>query len=201
MIEVVGMIEKSGYSIIAACILLAVLSYLLFLPLSIFFIAGAIFTAYFFRDPRREIGEGVISPADGRIDYIAGRRLEIFMSLFDCHINRSPASGRVISVKYIEGKTPPAFVRKSGVRMNEILIESEDGIYRVLQMAGIFARRIVSYVKEGDFVRKGDRIGMIRFGSRVVLEIPEGYKFIKQVGEKVKAGETVAVKDESIQRG
>lgn len=195
------MIEKSGYSIIAACILLAILSYLLFLPLSIFFIAGAVFTAYFFRDPYREIGEEVISPADGRIDYVAGRRLEIFMSPFDCHINRAPASGKVISVKYIEGATPPAFIRRSGVRTNEILIESEDGIYRVLQMAGIFARRIVSYVKEGDFVRKGERIGMIRFGSRVVLEIPEGYRFIKKVGEKVKAGETVAVKDESVQRG
>ena len=190
------MIERSGYGIIIACLLLALLSYLLYLPLSLLFIIGALFTAYFFRDPYREIGEGVVSPADGKIDYIEGRRLEIFMSPFDCHVNRSPVSGRVLSVKYIEGSTPPAFIRKRGVRTNEILIESEDGIYRVLQIAGIFARRIVSYVKEGDIVNKGDKIGMIRFGSRVVLEIPDGYRFVRKVGEKVKAGETVALKDE-----
>ncbi|WP_456469569.1 archaetidylserine decarboxylase [Archaeoglobus sp.] len=193
------MIERSGYGIIIACLLLAAITHLTFPPLSLFFIIAALFTAYFFRDPYREIGEGVVSPADGRIDYIKGRRLEIFMSPFDCHINRSPASGRVVSVKFIEGSTPPAFLRKSGVRTNEILIESEDGIFRVLQIAGIFARRIVSYVKEGDVVEKGDKIGMIRFGSRVVLEIPEGYRFVRNVGEKVKAGETVALKDESIQ--
>ena len=121
------------------------------------------------------------------------------MSPFDCHVNRSPVSGRVLSVKYIEGSTPPAFIRKKGVRTNEILIKSEDEIYRVLQIAGIFARRIVSYVKEGDIVNKGDKIGMIRFGSRVVLEIPDGYRFVRKVSEKVKAGETVALKDESIQ--
>ncbi|WP_290598024.1 MULTISPECIES: archaetidylserine decarboxylase [unclassified Archaeoglobus] len=193
------MIERSGYSIIIACLLLALSSYLLYPPLSLLFVIGALFTAYFFRDPYREIGDGVVSPADGKIDHIEGRRLEIFMSPFDCHVNRSPASGRVVSVKYIEGSTPPAFIRKRGVRTNEILIESEDGIYRVLQMAGIFARRIVSYVKEGDIVNKGDKIGMIRFGSRVVLEIPDGYRFVRKVGEKVKAGETVALKDESIQ--
>ncbi len=193
------MIERSGYGIIIACLLLALLSYLLYLPLSLLFIIGALFTAYFFRDPYREIEEGVISPADGKIDYIEGRRLEIFMSPFDCHVNRSPVSGRVLSVKYIEGSTPPAFIRKKGVRTNEILIKSEDEIYRVLQIAGIFARRIVSYVKEGDIVNKGDKIGMIRFGSRVVLEIPDGYRFVRKVGEKVKAGETVALKDESIQ--
>jgi len=193
------MIERSGYGIIIACLLLALLSYLLYLPLSLLFIIGALFTAYFFRDPYREIGEGVVSPADGKIDYIEGRRLEIFMSPFDCHVNRSPVSGRVLSVKYIEGSTPPAFIRKKGVRTNEILIKSEDEIYRVLQIAGIFARRIVSYVKEGDIVNKGDKIGMIRFGSRVVLEIPDGYRFVRKVGEKVKAGETVALKDESIQ--
>lgn len=193
------MIERSGYGIIIACLLLALSSYLLYPPLSLLFVVGALFTAYFFRDPYREIGDGVVSPADGKIDHIEGRRLEIFMSPFDCHVNRSPASGRVVSVKYIEGSTPPAFIRKRGVRTNEILIESEDGIYRVLQMAGIFARRIVSYVKEGDIVNKGDKIGMIRFGSRVVLEIPDGYRFVRKVGEKVKAGETVALKDESIQ--
>ncbi len=190
------LIERSGYAMIVAFAVLAAVSFILIKPLSIAFLAAALFTAYFFRDPEREIGEGVVSPADGRIDFLEGRRMEIFMSPFDCHVNRSPVDGRVVSVRYIEGSTPPAFVRKKGVRTNEIIIEAEDGIFRVLQIAGIFARRIVSYVKEGDYVRKGERIGMIRFGSRVVLEVPEGYSFVRKVGEKVKAGETVALKDE-----
>ncbi len=190
------LIERSGYAMIVAFAVLAAVSFVLIKPLSIAFLAAALFTAYFFRDPEREIGEGVVSPADGRIDFLEGRRMEVFMSPFDCHVNRSPVDGRVVSVRYIEGSTPPAFVRKSGVRTNEIIIEAEDGIFRVLQIAGIFARRIVSYVKEGDYVRKGERIGMIRFGSRVVLEVPEGYSFVRKVGEKVKAGETVALKDE-----
>ena len=194
------MIERSGYGIIVASLLLSAASYLLHPTISAFFIAFALFTAYFFRDPERKVGEGVVSPADGKIDFIEGRRLEIFMSPFDCHVNRAPWGGRVLSVRFIEGSTPPAFIRKKGVRTNEILIESEDGVFRVLQMAGIFARRIVSYVKKGDVVRKGQKIGMIRFGSRVVLEIPEGFRFVRKVGEKVKAGETVALKDEGIQR-
>ena len=191
------MIEKSGYGIIAASLVISLFSYMLHPLLSAFFIAFAAFTAYFFRDPEREIGEGVVSPADGKIDFIEGRRLEIFMSPFDCHVNRAPWNGKILSVKFIDGSTPPAFIRKKGVRTNEILIESDEGVFRVLQMAGIFARRIVSYVGEGDLVEKGQRIGMIRFGSRVVLEIPEGFRFVRRVGEKVKAGETVALKDES----
>ncbi len=192
------MIERSGYTLIAVFTLLALVSFLFIKPLSIILLIAAMFTAYFFRDPERDIGEGIVSPADGKIDFIEGRRLEIFMSPFDCHVNRSPVDGRVVSVRYIEGSTPPAFIRKTGVRTNEIVIESQDGFFRVLQIAGIFARRIVSYVKVGDEVRKGDRIGMIRFGSRVVLEVPDGYRFVRRVGEKVKAGETVALKDEDI---
>ncbi|AAB89201.1 archaetidylserine decarboxylase [Archaeoglobus fulgidus] len=193
------MIERSGYGIIAASLLLSAVAYLLHPLISALFVGFALFTAYFFRDPERKIGEGVVSPADGRIDYLEGRRLEIFMSPFDCHINRAPWGGKVLSVKFIEGSTPPAFIRKSGVRTNEILIETEHGVFRVLQMAGIFARRIVSYVSEGDVVKKGQKIGMIRFGSRVVLEVPEGFRFVRGVGEKVKAGETVALRDESFQ--
>ncbi len=195
------MIEKSGYSLIALSLILALASSFVFLPLALFFIFVAAFTAYFFRDPEREIGNGIVSPADGKIDYIEGNRLEIFMSPFDCHVNRSPSSGKVVSVRFIEGKTPPAFIRKENVRTNEIVIENEFGKFRVLQIAGIFARRIVCYVKPGDLVEKGQRIGMIRFGSRVVLEVPDGFKFVRRIGEKVKAGETVAVKDENIQGG
>ena len=195
------MIERSGIRIIAASLILALISGYLFPPLAALFLIFAAFTVYFFRDLEREIGEGVVSPADGKIDYVKGNRLEIFMSPFDCHVNRAPVSGKVVKTRFLEGNTPPAFVRSKNVRTNEILIENEDGIFRVLQMAGIFAGRIVCYVKEGDYVRKGDRIGMIRFGSRVALEVPPGYRIIRGVGEKVKAGETVALKDEYSQAG
>ncbi len=195
------MIERSGYKILALLLALAVVFAYILPLLSILFAAFAAFTAYFFRDPPRKIGDGIVSPADGKIDYIEGNRLEIFMSPFDCHVNRSPVSGRVVRVRFYEGKTPPAFLRKENVRTNEIVIENESGKFRVLQMAGIFARRIVCYVKEGDFVEKGCKIGMIRFGSRVVLEVPAGFRFVRRIGEKVKAGETLALKDEYSQTG
>ncbi|MEM2726713.1 MAG: phosphatidylserine decarboxylase [Archaeoglobaceae archaeon] len=170
----------------------------IYIPIAVLMLFFAMFTAYFFRDPERDIGDGIVSPADGKIDYISDRRLEIFMSPFDCHVNRSPVSGKVLKTEFREGRVLPAFKRIKDPRMNEILIEAEDGIFKVIQIAGIFARRIVCYVKEGEKLKKGERIGIIRFGSRVVLEVPEGYRFVKKVGDKVKAGETVAVKNENI---
>lgn len=193
-------IERGGLKIVCLLAVLFALSIFIFIPIALILLIFALFTAYFFRDPERKIEEGVISPADGRIDYIEKRRLEIFMSPFDCHVNRSPVSGSVLKTEFKDGKVLPAFRRIKDPRMNEILIKTDDGIFKVVQIAGIFARRIVCYVKEGEKLNKGDRIGIIRFGSRVVLEVPEGYRFVRTIGEKVKAGETVAVKDENIQR-
>ncbi|MEM0303076.1 MAG: phosphatidylserine decarboxylase [Archaeoglobaceae archaeon] len=194
------MIEKGGFKIFCSFVILFILFLFISLPIAILMLSFAIFTAYFFRDPERKIGDGVVSPADGKIDYIAGNRLEIFMSPFDCHVNRAPIDGKVLKVKFQEGRVLPAFWRIKDPRMNEILIEAEDGVFKVIQIAGIFARRIVCYVKEGENLKKGDRIGIIRFGSRVVLEVPQNYVFVKKMGDKVKAGETVAVKNENIQR-
>ncbi|MEM0214633.1 MAG: phosphatidylserine decarboxylase [Archaeoglobaceae archaeon] len=194
------MIEKGGFKIFCSLVILFILFLFISLPIAILMLSFAIFTAYFFRDPERKIGDGVVSPADGKIDYIAGNRLEIFMSPFDCHVNRAPIDGKVLKVKFQEGRVLPAFWRIKDPRMNEILIEAEDGVFKVIQIAGIFARRIVCYVKEGENLKKGDRIGIIRFGSRVVLEVPQNYVFVKKMGDKVKAGETVAVKNENIQR-
>jgi phosphatidylserine decarboxylase len=114
------------------------------------------------------------------------------MSPFDCHVNRSPVDGTVKKITYKKGKFLPAFKKSSLSERNEIIIHSEDGEFTVTQIAGFFARRIVCYVEEGERVRKGQRIGMIRFGSRVVLEIPENYRILRKEGEKVKAGETIA---------
>ncbi len=194
------MIERSALKLLVLLSVFSVLAIALYYPLSIPLILFTIFTAYFFRDPERKIGNGVVSPADGKIDYVSSSRLEIFMSPFDCHVNRAPMKGKVLKVEFHEGKIVPAYIREKNVRMNEITIQAEDGIYKVVQIAGVFARRIVCYVKEGEEVEKGQRIGMIRFGSRVVLEVPEGYIFVKKVGEKVKAGETVAIKDENLPR-
>ncbi len=191
------MIEKNGLKILFIDIVFLIMSAILFKQLAIVFLAFAVFTLIFFRDPPRKIGIGVVSPADGRIDYISGNRLEIFMSPFDCHVNRSPVNGRVVRIRFKEGKKPPAFKRCENARMNEILIKNEDGYFKVIQVAGIFARRIVCYVKEGDFIKKGEKIGSIVFGSRVILEVPECYKFVKRVGERVKAGETIALRYEN----
>jgi len=193
-------IEKGGLKMLYLLLVLSTLFLFIYPLIAFIFLIFALFTAYFFRDPERKIGEGVVSPADGKIDFIQKGRLEIFMSPFDCHVNRSPVNGEVLKTEFREGRVLPAFKRIKDPRMNEITIQTEDGIFKVIQIAGIFARRIVCYVKEGDKLRKGDRIGIIRFGSRVVLEVPEGYRFVRKVGEKVKAGETVAVKNENLQR-
>jgi len=187
------MIERTGLKLLALELLILPLAFE-FKPIIAILIVVIAFTALFFRDPEREIGEGVVSPADGKIDYVEGNRLEIFMRPFDCHVNRAPVSGVVRRIVFKKGSRPPAFIRSERAMRNEIYIENEDGTFKVTQVAGIFARRIVCYVKEGDYVVKGQRIGMIRFGSRVILEVPEGYSFIKRVGDVVKAGETLAVK-------
>lgn len=151
-------------------------------------------TALFFRDPERTIGDGVVSPADGRIDYIEGNRIEIFMNIFDCHVNRCPVDGVVKKIVYKKGSKFPAFMRCKTPESNEIYIENEYGIFKVVQIAGFLARRIICFVKEGEKVKKGEKIGMIVMGSRVVLEIPDGFKFVKGLGERVKAGETIAIR-------
>ena len=187
------MIEKSGIKIILIEVVIF-LVLLLLSPLALVLLLLIAFTVFFFRDPPREIEAGVVSPADGKIDFIEKRRLEIFMSPFDCHINRSPVSGKVEKIIYTRGEFFPAYKRGDSAERNEIYISNEDGTFKVTQIAGIFARRISCYVKEGEWVEKGEKIGMIRFGSRVCLDLPSGYEITRKIGERVKAGETVAKK-------
>ncbi len=191
------MIEKSGFRIILVEFILLFVFLQLNYHLALVLLIALVFTLIFFRDPPRKVGLHVVSPADGKIDYIKGNRLEIFMSAFDCHVVRAPISGFVKSVSFKAGRTPPAFRRVEDAKSNEIIIESRDGMFKVVQIAGIFARQIVCYVSQGDIVEKGQKIGIIKFGSRVVLEVPEGYIFTKSVGEKVKAGETIALKHDA----
>ena len=192
------MIEKSGIKtiLIELAVLLVLLLFSAFFLAFIFLVLTA-FTIFFFRDPPRKIEKGIVSPADGKIDFVGERRIEIFMSPFDCHVNRAPVSGRIQKIVYKEGRFIPAYRREDSAEKNEILIRNEKGTFKVTQIAGFFARRISCYVKEGDWVEKGEKIGMIKFGSRVCLDLPAGYRITRRVGEKVKAGETVAVESKS----
>ncbi|MBO8182781.1 MAG: phosphatidylserine decarboxylase [Archaeoglobus sp.] len=189
------MIERSGLKVILIELIALFILLLLpvFFPLALFTLLLISFTVFFFRDPPRVIREGVVSPADGKIDFVEGQRLEIFMSPFDCHINRAPVSGKIEKVVYKKGKFIPAFRREDSAEKNEIFIRNEKGTFKVTQIAGFFARRISCYVKEGDWVEKGEKIGMIKFGSRVCLDLPPHFRITRKIGEKVKAGDTVAV--------
>ncbi len=145
----------------------------------------------FFRDPERQISSGIVCPADGKIIKLGKTRLTIYMGLHNVHVNRSPVSGDVVSIKHIPGKHSPANI--GDCENNERMIyhiDTKHGMVKVTQIAGIIARRTVSYVSKGATVKRGQRLGMIRFGSRVELELPPGARLTVEKGDIVKAGET-----------
>lgn len=153
----------------------------------------------FFRDPDREIGRSIVSPADGEVimvddfydkDIGESVRLSVFMGILDVHVNRMPLDGKVVEVRRERGTFLPAYSRRSDKNEKNIIIaETKIGRIKIVQIAGLFARRIVCYVKEGDVVNKGVRIGMIKFGSRVDLIMPkERVKLKVKRGDRVKAG-------------
>lgn len=190
----------------ALCILLALLGslslFLVFLLLTTFFV-------FFFRDPERKLPPlepgSVICPADGKIidisetfedDYLKRntRRISIFLSIFDCHINRFPVSGKVVGTTYYPGEFKMAFKSDSSEANERLvtLIECEGGVQVVIvQVAGFLARRIVSRVKFGDVLEIGEKFGIIKFGSRLDVYLPEDVKVGVEVGQKVVAGRTV----------
>jgi phosphatidylserine decarboxylase len=177
-------------------------------------IAGALLTLLFlflinfFRDPHRAGSErhiDVLSPADGTVVQIKDvgdgeiwpgltRQVSIFMSVFDVHVNRAPISGRIVHYRYNPGKKIAAFAEKSSTENEQNLIVIEDshgGRVAFKQIAGLLARRIVFDKKEGDDVVRGERVGMIKFGSRVDIFFPAGTDIKVQMREKVKVGLTV----------
>jgi len=166
-----------------------------------------LFVIWFFRNPERTMPENplqLISPADGKvigIDEVASEehpdrtlmKISIFMNIFDVHVNRIPLSGEVLSIRYKPGKFLSADLDKASAlnERNTVLIRTEDGReIRVVQIAGLIARRIVCWLKEGMEVTKGERFGLIRFGSRVELFLPRGTMLRVKKGDKVRAGET-----------
>lgn len=159
-----------------------------------------LFSAWFFRDPDRAVpdGEGVVvAPADGKVVSVrndpSGPSLAIFLNVFDVHVNRSPIAGRVESVRYTEGRFLAAFDERAGLEneRNEIVITGAAGRVIVTQVAGLIARRIVCKVKPGDQLAGGQRLGLIRFGSRTDLRLPAGASVEVSVGDRVRGGASV----------
>ncbi len=158
------------------------------------------FVLNFFRDPERATpaGDAYICPADGKVVRAevgeGGLRVDIFMNVFDVHVNRAPMSGRITHMQYTPGSFINAAAESASIdnERNRFEMETDDGRHIAFtQIAGLVARRIVSYVAVGDHVEAGQRIGMIRFGSRVDCEIPAGYALRVKPGERVTAGLTV----------
>jgi phosphatidylserine decarboxylase len=178
-------------------------------------VGGTIWTAAFFRDPVRTTPRGdrlIVAPADGLITMIAKvppppelrgpdgladgdyTRVSIFMSVFDVHINRAPITGRVKRIAYVPGKFINADLDKASEdnERQHFLIEGSDGVrIGFTQIAGLVARRILSFVREGDVVESGQRVGLIRFGSRVDVYLPAGTSPKVLLGQRSIAGETV----------
>jgi phosphatidylserine decarboxylase len=167
----------------------------------------ALWVAYFFRDPERTGERGarlVVSPADGKLimitevdepSFIGGRalRMSIFMNVFNVHVNRYPVDGIVKYVHYNKGKFFNAAAEKSSLENEQMSVGIETGRHRVLvrQIAGLIARRIVTYSKLGEIVKQGDRMGIIRFGSRVDVFIPVASTLRGKVGDITVAGVTI----------
>ena len=205
------MLAPEGWPFVLGGAAFAVVVYLLWprgTPLAALGLLLALFSLWFFRNPERTPPPGagnVVSPADGRIVYAgdsppgrylaaAGKRVSIFMSPFDVHVNRAPVSGRVASVRYHKGEFHVASVDKASLmnEQNGVAVVTPGGqTVTYVQIAGMLARRIVCDLKEGDEVRQGQRVGMIRFGSRLDLYLPAEARLSVAPGDRARAGETV----------
>jgi phosphatidylserine decarboxylase len=199
------MFARGGFYWIYGTLLLSTVSllYYLFIKLFAFFAFSVILIVFlcfflvFFRDPNRVIGPGLVSPADGRVMLITSdenynTKIAVFMNVTNVHVNRAPISGKVVSIIHIPGGFIPAYNPAS--EQNERFITTlQTGIGRIKikQIAGIVAQRIVPYIRPGQHLIKGERIGMIQFGSRVDLIVPKNkIKVRVKVGDKVFAGST-----------
>ena len=164
------------------------------------FLLAAGFVLFFFRDPRRVGPEGeglVVSPADGRVTDVErrpeGARISIFLSVFNCHINRAPIAATILSVNHTPGRFLVAWDRRAASEneRNHLRLRAADGEYGVTQIAGILARRIVCSKRAGETVGRGERIGLIQFGSRTDLHLPPGVEPEVEVGDRVRGAVTV----------
>jgi phosphatidylserine decarboxylase len=203
-------IHPEGYPFIGAFAFASLLLFWMWSPLGWLGVVLTAWCALFFRDPRRVTpqGEGiVVAPADGLVSLvvqavppaelglgdIALPRISIFMSVFNCHINRSPVAGRIERIAYRPGKFLNAELDKASEdnERNSLVIVTPGGRIGVVQIAGLIARRIVCFVRENQSLSAGERFGLIRFGSRVDVFLPSGAKPLVAEGQTAVAGETV----------
>jgi phosphatidylserine decarboxylase len=209
--DAIPTVHREGWPFIAVTLLVAVALGFFFEP-AFWILAGlAVWMVFFFRDPIRTVpvGDGlVVSPADGRVEPIIAAvppielglgaepltRISVFMNVFDCHINRAPIGGAVRRIAYKPGKFVNADLDKASEdnERNGLVIEDAAGRkIGVVQIAGLVARRILCWTKEGASVEAGSRIGMIRFGSRLDVYLPAGSVPLVNQGQRAVAGETV----------
>ena len=202
-------IAKEGFPFLIPAILLTLLfTGLGWKVLTVPALLLSLFIAFFFRNPKRKIPSLrniILSPADGKIIHIGeceedrflkqkALKVSIFMSPFNVHINRAPASGKVLETRYHPGRFLVASRDKASLlnEQNAFVMETEERSKILLvQIAGFVARRIVCYVKTGDLLKRGESFGMIRFGSRVDLYLPTDVRPIVRVGQRVKGGESI----------
>ncbi len=208
---VVFPIHREGYRFIAIFAAVTLVLFLIWLPLGLLGLGLTVWCYYFFRDPERVTPdrEGlVVSPADGVISLLMPAvppaelglgeapmtRISIFMNVFNCHVNRLPVAGTITALAYRPGKFLNASLDKASEdnERNGLTVQTESGArIGVVQIAGLVARRIVCEVAEGDVLATGQRFGMIRFGSRLDVYLPEGVAPLVCLGQTMVAGETV----------
>lgn len=202
-------IHREGYPYILGFAVVTVVLFLVWSPLGFIALFPTLWCTLFFRDPERTVplDPGLaLAPADGRVSIVDNAippaeldlgeeprlRVSIFMSVFDVHVNRAPLSGRVARTVYRPGRflnaeDPAASLENE---RNGIVLDSDGREIAVVQIAGLIARRIVPFVREGSAVGQGERIGLIRFGSRVDVYLPEGARPLVAEGQRAVAGET-----------
>ncbi len=203
--------HREGIKFILIFSVISLISFFIYIPLGWVGIGLTIWCYYFFRDPKRTIPvrDGLlVSPADGVISLIEKTmpppeldiekeeltRISVFMNVFNCHVNRSPIAGKVMEINYRPGKFFNASLDKASVdnERNSLVLQIPDGRQIVVvQIAGLVARRIVSFVKPKQTLRIGQRFGLIRFGSRVDIYLPTGVQPLVCIGQIMVSGETV----------
>ncbi|MCX5515000.1 phosphatidylserine decarboxylase family protein [Kaistia algarum] len=203
-------IHREGYPFIAILAFVALFLGWLWAPLFWVGLVITLWCVYFFRDPPRVTPldpDLVISPADGKVSQVGPAvpppelelgpaprlRISVFMNVFNCHVNRAPVGGRIRRIAYKPGKFLNAELDKSSEdnERNGVVIESGHGTIAVVQIAGLVARRIVCFTREAEPLAVGQRFGLIRFGSRLDVYLPEGAQPLVAVGQTAIAGETV----------
>ena len=193
--------------IIPLAVLTIVIFLLKWITAGFVLLAMTLFIIFFFRDPRRVIPQGddlVVSPADGKVvvikdvhenDYLHQdvKQISIFLSVFNVHVNRVPVGGIIESVKYNPGKFHIAALEKASLENEQTAMVIKDGNRKILvnQIAGILARRIICYVQPGNVVKKGERYGLICFGSRADIFLPANSEIKVKLGDKVKGGKDI----------